>query len=104
MTIEPLIPSSLWLALAVAGVALWVWYARSRPGGVSKLRWVGAVGLMGVGISAALIILLNPTMVTPVAPPPGRPLLTILVDESGSMATPDVQSGTRYRAATDLAV
>src|SRR5262249_34292498 len=40
----------------------------------------------------------------PVAAPPGKPLLTILVDASASMATPDAGSGsTRYQAAARLA-
>src|SRR5687768_5154287 len=103
MSFDPLIPSALWLALAIAGVVLWVWYARRRPGSVPMGRWVGSVGLMGVGVLAALIILLNPTWVRPIPPPPGKPLLTILIDESASMAATDVQQGTRYRAACELA-
>src|SRR6185436_13462890 len=104
MSFEPLIPSSLWLALALGGAALWIWYARRRPGGISRPRWMGAIGLMGCGIIAALVVLLNPTWVRPIPPPAGKPLLTILVDESASMATPDVQGGgTRYQGASDLA-
>ncbi len=44
-------------------------------------------------------MLLNPTWLERIPPPPGKPLLTILVDRSASMATRDAENGqTRYQA------
>ena len=46
-------------------------------------------------------ILLNPTWIEPVAPPAGKPLLTVLVDATASMATADAgpRARTRYQSA-----
>ncbi len=104
MTLEPLIPPPLWLALAVAGAMLLAWYAWRRPSMVPLRRWVGVVALMGLAVTLALGILLNPIRVRQIPPPPGKPLLTVLVDASASMATPDAGAGsTRYGAASRVA-
>ncbi|HWE93963.1 MAG TPA: vWA domain-containing protein [Tepidisphaeraceae bacterium] len=103
MTFEPLIPTSLWLALAVAGALLIGWYALRRPQVMTRVRWGGVVGLMAVAVALALLILLNPIRVRMIPPPAGRPLLTVLVDASASMGTPDAGSGsTRYASAAAL--
>src|SRR5882757_7931567 len=103
-TFEPLIPSSLWLALAVAGAALLGWYALRRPGVMSRGRWWGTVGMMGVALLLVLIVLLNPTWVERVTPPAGKPVLTILVDATASMNTPDGPGGVpRYQGAAATA-
>lgn len=104
MTFEPLIPASLWLALAVASAALLAWYALRRPPTLSRVRWAGVVALMGVALALSLLILLNPIHVRPIPPPPGKPLVTVLVDASASMGTPDAESGsTRYAIASAIA-
>ena len=104
MTFEPLIPNSLWLALAVGGAALLAWYALHRPAMTGRARWVAVLALMSAGLGLVLLILLNPIRVREIAPPPGKPLLTVLVDASASMATPDAATGaTRYRAAARIA-
>src|SRR6185312_3404809 len=104
MTFEPLIPPSLWLALAVIGAALLAWYAWRRPQVLSRRRWGIVIGLMAVALSLTLLILLNPIHVRAIPPPPGKPLLTVLVDGSASMATPDAGSGsTRYQQAGTIA-
>ena len=55
--------------------------------------------LMAAAAAVPLVVLLNPTWLERIPPPPGKPLLTILVDRSASMATRDAGSGqTRYRA------
>src|SRR5829696_6165127 len=92
-TFEPLIPSSLFLALLVLGVGMLVWYASRRPAVVSRGRWWRMIALMGFGLALVLVVLLNPTWVEKVPPPAGRPMLTVLVDASASMATPDGQGG-----------
>lgn len=97
---EPLVPGALWMALAVVGAALLLFYAlRRRPSGVTRWRWGGIVGLMGLAVGLVLGVLLNPTWVREIPPPAGKPLLTVLVDASGSMATPDADGQARYDAA-----
>ncbi|MFI5378465.1 MAG: hypothetical protein ACHRHE_04145 [Tepidisphaerales bacterium] len=104
LSFEPLIPSSLWTALAVAVGVLLAWYAAQRPGTLSRTRWAGVVVLHAAAALAVLLLLLNPTWVEPVPPPPGKPLLTVLVDESASMGTPDATGGqTRHQAALKAA-
>jgi len=93
---EPLIPPALWLLLATLSLVLLLWYARHRPMGVKRYRWVGIVAMMSVGLFGTLLVLLNPTWVEPTSPPQGRPRLTILVDRSASMATRDTP-GNRSR-------
>src|SRR4051812_49212588 len=104
LTFEPLIPAALWMALAVAGLALLAWYGLRRPEAVARGRWVLSLGLMGAALAAVLIVLLNPTWVSEIPPPAGKPLLNVLVDDSGSMAQPDAGGGaTRYQAAAKVA-
>jgi hypothetical protein len=59
-------------------------------------------------MATVLGVLLNPTWVTELPPPAGKPLLSVLVDDSGSMSVPDgagtnVDGGTRYEVAAKLA-
>ncbi|HOJ73943.1 MAG TPA: hypothetical protein PLQ89_16170 [Phycisphaerae bacterium] len=108
LTVEPLIPASLWLLLAVLAVLLLAWYAASRPGRMARPVWVLIVSLMSTGLALVLIVLLNPTWIDPVDPPQGKPLLTIVVDDSASMAVKDAgETGTRFdiarRTANQLA-
>src|SRR5687767_1171881 len=104
ITFEPLIPASLWLALAAAAAVLLGGYALRRPvAAVGRGRWAGVVTLMAASVAVGLLILLNPTWVREVPPPPGKPLLTVLVDSSASMATADASGRPRYAAAVDSA-
>src|SRR5690242_19571631 len=101
---EPLIPSSLWLALAAVVGALLVVYAVRRPAVMSRGRWAWTVGGMALAVLLVLGILLNPTWVERVAPPGGKPVLTVLVDSTASMGTPDAPGGvSRYQAASAAA-
>jgi hypothetical protein len=106
LTADPILSPGLWLTIAAGGAALLAVYLWRRPAGVPRGRWA-AIGLLMAGAFAAvLVLLLNPTWARPVPPPPGKPLLTILVDGSRSMATPDVPAaagGSRYAAAAGLA-
>lgn len=108
LSFEPLIPGSLWMALAVAGVALLAWYALRRPEAIRRGRWALVNLLMGAAMATVLGVLLNPTWVTELPPPAGKPLLSVLVDDSGSMSVPDgaganTDGGTRYEVAAKLA-
>ncbi len=104
LVFEPLISSSLWLTLAIGVGALLAWYTWRRPWGVSRGRWTWVVGLMGVSASLVLAILLNPTWHERIPPPAGKPKLTILIDDSASMAATDMPGGrSRFAAASAIA-
>ena len=104
LTFEPLIPASLWLLLAVIAAVLLVAYGWRRPGSVERSRWVVIMSLMAGGIAAVLAVLLNPMWIDPIEPPAGKPLLTVLIDESASMAVQDAEgSRSRFDAAREMA-
>ena len=104
LSFDPLISLTLWLTLALAGAALLAWYGAGRPPGLPKRRWRGILALTGAGLALVLGVLLNPTWVESVPPPEGKPLVTLLLDASASMATPDEAGGrTRFQAAAELA-
>ena len=104
LTFEPLIPASLWLLLAVIAAVLLVAYGWRRPGSVERSRWVVIMSLMAGGIAAVLAVLLNPMWIDPIEPPAGKPLLSVLIDESASMAVQDTEgSRSRFDAAREMA-
>ncbi len=101
---QPLIPIPLWALLALGCLAISVWYGWRRPGAVTRNRWITILALTSFGTLCTLIILLNPTWLERVLPPGGKPLLTILVDTSASMATPDMGAdNTRFASARETA-
>ncbi len=101
---QPLIPPALWVLTSLVCAGSWAWYASRRPVDVSRRRWAGILGLTACGIVLVLIILLNPTWLERAVPPGGKPLLSVLVDASASMDTPDAGAGlTRYETATTQA-
>jgi hypothetical protein len=104
ITFDPFIPLSLWFPLALVAGGLLAWYGWSSHGRLVGRRWWGVIALMTVAVALPLGILLNPTWVEQIPPPPGKPLLTVLVDHSASMATRDAPGGrSRYEEAVDLA-
>jgi hypothetical protein len=101
---EPLIAPITWLALAVLVVTGVVVYAWRRPRSLPRRRWSLVVCCMAIGMAAILMILLNPTWVEPVPPPAGKPLMTVLVDATASMAVRDMPGGqSRFAAACNAA-
>ncbi len=101
---EPLIPTALWLAIVAAGGALLALYAVRNPASIPRTRWRSVIVLMSVAFSLVLLLLLNPTWSRELPPPEGKPVLSILIDSSASMATPDVSGSlTRYAAAAQAA-
>src|SRR5262249_37879931 len=75
-----------------------------RPAVISPARWLIAIALLGAAFALVLAILLNPIAVTPIAPPQGKPQLTILVDRSASMAVTDQSGGrSRFQTAAEIA-
>ena len=104
ITFDPYIPLALWAPLALATAALLGWYALASRRRLPARRWWTVVVLMAVAAAVPLVVLLNPTWLEQIPPPAGKPLLTLLVDRSASMATRDAPSGqTRYQAAVGFA-
>src|SRR5437763_11358838 len=104
LTLEPLVPAPLLAAVTICALALFSWYASRRPGEIARGHWSAGVTLMGIGIGLVLVTLLNPTRARELPGPPGKPLLTLLVDDSASMCTPDAPGGTsRFDAAAKAA-
>ncbi|MBI3861978.1 MAG: hypothetical protein HY290_08780 [Planctomycetia bacterium] len=104
LTFEPLISSTLWLVAAIVAASLLGWYAWNRPGGVSRFRWGTIIVFMSLGSAMLLAVLLNPTWQERIPPPPQKPRLSILIDDSASMASTDMPAGgTRYQAAAEIA-
>lgn len=100
LTFEPLISPALWLTLAILAAAMMIVYAARRPASIRRGRWGAVIALMAGGILLTLLILLNPTWTSEIAPPAGKPLLTMLIDTSASMATTDADDGrSRYEVA-----
>lgn len=101
---EPLIPLSLWLALAAFAAVALGWYALRRPSIMRPSRWWTCIALMGLGLAMIFALLLNPIWARPLPPPAGKPVLTVLVDQSSSMAVGDADGAkSRYSVATRLA-
>jgi len=104
LSFEPLIAPSLWLGLALIAAGMLVWYALRRPGGTPRKHWSVMVGFMSAAVGVVLFLLLNPTWSHQIEPPGGKPVITLLVDASKSMATPDASGGiSRYAAASQVA-
>ena len=90
-----------WL-LAAAG--LLAWYAIAGRNRLPRRRWLLIVALMAAAVAAPMVILLNPTWQERIPPPPGKPLLTVLVDRSASMGASDADDGqTRFQSAVAIA-
>ena len=101
---DPLIPLSLWFPLLLTVAALLAGYGWSSRKRLIGRRRRGILTLMSVAAALPLMVLLNPTWTEPIPPPPGKPLLTILVDQSASMDIRDVSTGrSRYEEAVELA-
>ncbi len=87
-------------AIAVAGVIYTVWCYRRALGGLSPRARKALAVLRAAVVLLLLLCLANPERVTKTEPPknPSR-ALTVLVDRSASMSTPDYRGGTRLAAA-----
>jgi hypothetical protein len=102
LSFEPLIPPSLWVLLTLSGLALMVWYGWQRQRPITRSRWAVVLALTGIDLLAVLLILLNPTWIEPVNAQGGKPVLTIVVDATSSMAAPDGHHGlNRYKSAVE---
>ncbi len=97
---DPLLPApllaALWVLAALAALAYVFWRPTRLP--LSKRLALGALHLLPC---AGLIVLLyRPSIVTITGSSGGKPVLSVFVDSSASMATDDTESGTdRFRQA-----
>src|SRR5262245_10710250 len=104
LAFEPLIPLPLWTPLAVLAAVLWVVYAVASRHRLVGNRRIIALALMALAIALPLGNLLNPTWTKRLPPPAGKPLLSVLIDSTQSMAITDGASGqTRFAQATAIA-
>ena len=104
ITFQPLIPPALLVALVAAATVLLFFYLRRRPAMISPTRWITVGVLMACAFATVTLLLLNPTRVETLAGPTGKPALTLLLDGTGSMATPDAAGGkSRFAAASEQA-
>ena len=104
MTFDPYIPLALWVPLALAAAGLLVAYALASRGRMLGRRRAVILTLMGLAVAVPLAVLLNPTWIDRVPPPPGKPLLSLLVDASASMDVHDgPQQRSRYQEACRIA-
>ncbi|EAQ78534.1 VWA domain-containing protein [Blastopirellula marina] len=101
---DPHIPLALWLPLAIAAAAILVVYARRTASKLPRRRLAWVMGWMGVCMLIPLVILLNPIWVRRSPPPPGKPLLTVLIDRSASMGTADGNATGQSRLAVGQAI
>jgi hypothetical protein len=100
LVLDPYIPLALWVPLALAAGGLLAWYGAASRKRLPGPRWGIVIALMTIAAIVPLAILLNPTWLERLPAPAGKPLLTVLVDRSASMATRDVRPSTsRYEAA-----
>lgn len=101
---DPSIPWALWIPLALASVGFWFAYAVSSRRRLAATQRPLILSLMAVAVMIPLFLLLNPTWIRELPPPSGKPLLTLLVDRSLSMATEDVpQHKSRLNAVREAA-
>lgn len=102
LTFEPLVPFALWCPLLLAAIAVVGVHLVSLRDRVAGRRRGTIITLMKISIALPLVVLLNPTWVVELPPPAGKPVVTILVDRSASMATEESEE-TRYYEAVRLA-
>ena len=103
---EPRIPISLWwLLVFVCAAALTAYWFR-RDHSLSNLRRMVLTVLLGFSVVGPLLIALNPTWVEEVPPTPGKPLVSVFVDQTMSMDISDVDerpNQTRHQSAMTAA-
>ncbi|QDT33094.1 vWA domain-containing protein [Thalassoglobus polymorphus] len=103
LSFEPLLAPVAWVTLAIMSIGLWSWYVWKRPSTCPLPIWSIISFLGALGIILVLTVLLNPIWLEALPPPAGKPLLTILVDQSESMLTVDGEvNSTRFSDANRL--
>ncbi len=98
LTFDPLISLALWFPLLLSAAGAFLVYGFSSRGRIPESRRLAVLLLMTAAVALPLIVLLNPTWVERLPPLAGKPLLTVLVDRSASMATTDVEGNVSRHA------
>ncbi len=103
---EPRMPISLWWILVFACTAALTAYWFRRDHSLSNFRRTVLTILLGLSVVGPLLIALNPTWVEEVPPTPGKPLVSVFVDQTMSMDISDVDerpNQTRHQSAITAA-
>ncbi len=103
---EPRIPISLWWILVLVCAAALTAYWFRRDHSLSNLRRTLLTVLLGLSVVGPLLIALNPTWVEEIPPTPGKPLVSVFVDQTMSMDITDVDerpNQTRHQTAITAA-
>ncbi len=87
---EPRIPIFVWwsLVLICIGALAAYWFRRDQS--IGTIRRSILTVLLGMSVVGPLLIALNPTWVEEIPPTPGRPLVSVYVDQTMSMEISDV--------------
>jgi hypothetical protein len=106
--LQPIIPLAVWAPIVVLAVVALYFYAKALRNRLASRRWRTVLSLTVLVLAAQLLIILNPTWVAEVPPPPGKPTLTVLVDSSVSMnvedqVVSDSNSVSRFARALEIA-
>ena len=103
---EPRIPISLWWILVFVCAAALTAYWFRRDHSLSNFRRSLLTVLLGLSVVGPLLIALNPTWVEEIPPTPGKPLVSVFVDQTMSMDISDVDerpNQTRHQSAITAA-
>ena len=88
---EPRIPIFLWWSLVLICMASLAAYWFRRDQSIGTIRRTFLTVLLGLSVVGPLLIALNPTWVEEIPPTPGRPLVSVYVDQTMSMEISDVE-------------
>ena len=104
---EPRIPIFLWWSLVVVCSAALTayWFRRDQTYSTFRRTWL--TGLLGLSVVGPLLVALNPTWVEEIPPTPGKPLISVYVDQTMSMDISDVDerpNQTRQQTANSAAL
>ena len=88
---EPRFPIFVWwsLVLICIGALAAYWFRRDQS--IGTIRRSILTVLLGMSVVGPLLIALNPTWVEEIPPTPGRPLVSVYVDQTMSMEISDVE-------------
>jgi len=87
---EPRIPIAFWWSLVVVCTVALAAYCFRHDQSMSSWRRSLLTVLLGLSIVGPLLIALNPTWIEEIPPTPGKPLVTVYVDQTMSMDIVDV--------------
>jgi hypothetical protein len=97
---DPLLPAPLLAALWVLAALAALVYVFWRPTRLPLVRRMALGALHALPMAGLIVLLYRPSIVTIAGSSGGKPVLSVFVDSSASMATDDAESGTdRFKLA-----